>query len=94
MLHATERTANCSVNFSTAAQPALNLEALGRTRDVQSYGDACVARRRRRDRVRTKFANSPLSLLGLVRPLQWSRLRVQAKEPPFIRRIKFRARPF
>ena len=55
-----KRTAKLSVNFLTAALPALNLGALGRTLDVQSYGDACLVRRRRRDRVRTNFCERPL----------------------------------
>ena len=50
-----KRTAKLSLNFSTPALPALNLGALGRTLDVQSYGDAFVVSRRRRDRVRTNF---------------------------------------
>ena len=54
-----KRTAKISVNFSTAALPAHNLGALGRTLDVQSYGEACLVRRRRCDRVRTNFCEGP-----------------------------------
>ena len=54
-----KRTAKLSVNFSTAVLPALNPEALGRKLDVQSHGDACLVRRRRRARVRTNFCERP-----------------------------------
>ena len=55
--HEGKRTAKLSVNVSTAVLPALNPGALGRQFDVQSRGDACLVRRRRRDRVRTNFCD-------------------------------------
>ena len=57
-----------------AALPALNPRALGRALDVQSHGDACLVRRRRRDRVRTNSCERPPFLkCRVLRPLQSER---------------------